>query len=372
MSIKLDLTILNDFKINNISNYLKDQKKILISLGILDKNEINKNLTSSLNNSLLPQKTFEEKYIEIISKLKEVETNIIEIKKQIEDFNKSQGFVSFVDIDDILYITYFNEISLVDRKIIKIKDYIEKDINLNYLYCYVITKFYDELTDSNKNYLFILEHRVNDYIKKPEKSIIDQKIIDFFSINKIKILKEVIKQIFNLDQIYKAIIKKLSDDKLSFLKQIYADNNILEETKEVLNFQPYMDIKKKFIDDRKIILKKKRDIVFDDNLMQQFFNKLFTEQITVTIEIWYGVILFITKHFNVSIDKLMDFFNKKLNPEFIIDKDIFNDLVTPMSKYVWITDKVGGNINFYKKYLKYKKKYLSIKKLQYGGKVTYF
>ena len=82
MSTKLEIPIMNDFKINNISNYLKDLKKILISLGILDKNEINKNLTDSLNNSLLPQITFEEKYIEIITKLKEVETNIIEIKKQ--------------------------------------------------------------------------------------------------------------------------------------------------------------------------------------------------------------------------------------------------------------------------------------------------
>jgi len=69
----------------------------------------------------------------------------------------------------------------------------------------------------------------------------------------------------------------------------------------------------------------------------------------------------------------MDFFNKKLQPEFKINKDNFNDLETPMAKYVWILNKVGGNINFYKKYLKYKNKYLlTKKKLQYGGEVTYF
>jgi hypothetical protein len=362
MTSKIDIIQNSDFRINNISNYLIDYKKILLSLGILDKNELNKNLTNSLNNLLLPQKTFEEKYKEIISKMKEVETNIVEIKKQIEEFNNKQAYVSFIDINDILYITYFDEISFVDRTIIKIKNYMDKDINLNYLYCYIINKFYDELTDSNKNYLFILEHRINDIIIKSDKTIIEQKILDFFSINKIKILKDIIKLIFDYDENYKNIIKKFNNDKFEFLKQIYSDNNILGDTKEILDFKPYFDIKNKFIEEKKIFLKKKREIILEEPALQIFYNKLFTEQIVITIEIWFGFILFITKHFTVVIDKLMNFFNKKLKPEFKINKDIFNDLETPMAKYVWILDKIGGNINFYKKYLKYKNKYLLAKK----------
>jgi hypothetical protein len=61
----------------------------------------------------------------------------------------------------------------------------------------------------------------------------------------------------------------------------------------------------------------------------------------------------------------MDFFNKKLNPEFLIEKDKFNDLETPMAEYAWKEKekvKIGGNISFYKKYLKYKNKYLLTKK----------
>jgi hypothetical protein len=363
MTSKLDIIQNTDFKINNISNYLIGFKKDLLSLGILDKNELNKNLTNSLNNLLLPQETFEEKYKEIISKMKEVESNIVEIKKQIEEFNNQQAYVSFVDIDDILYITYFNEISFVDRTIIKIKNYIDKDINLNYLYCYVINKFYDELTDSNRNYLFILEHRISDITNKSDKTITEQKILDFFSKNKIKILKDIIKLIFDLDENYKNIIKKFNNEKFEFLDLIYKDKNILVDTKEILDFKPYFAIKNKFIEDKKTFLKKKRDILLEEPTLQIFYNKLFTEQIVITIEIWFGFILFITKHFTVVIDKLMDFFNKKLKPEFKINKDIFNDLETPMAKYVWKLNKKGGNINFYKKYLKYKNKYLLAKKI---------
>ncbi len=363
----------NDFKIDNITNYLKDYKETLKGLSILDKNELNKDLTNKLNNLLLPQKTFEEKYTFIISKMTEVETNINIIKKQIEEFNNNEGFVSFIDVNDILYITYFDEISFVDKTIAKIIKYIKKNINLNYLYCYIINKFYDELTDDKRNYLFILEKRIIDIYNKIDKTIIElteeqkneQKILDFFSINKIKILKDIIKLIFDSDESYKNIIKKYNNDKYEFLKQIYSDNNILGETKEILDFKPYMAIKQNFIEGRKKFLKNKRDIVLDEPKLQVFYNKLFTEQNVITIEIWYGFILFITKHFTIAIDILMDFFNKKLNPEFLIEKDKFNDLETPMAEYAWKEKekvKIGGNISFYKKYLKYKNKYLLTKK----------
>lgn len=180
MTSKTDIIPNNDFRINNISNYLIDFKELLKKLHILDKNEINKNLTTSLNNLLLPQLTFEEKYKFIISKMSEVETNIIEIKKQIDEFNNKQGYVSFIDIDNIYYITYFNEITFVDNNIKRVIRFIDKDINLNYVYCYVINDFYDELSNNDKNYFFILEHRINELSDKKDKSIIEQKILDFF------------------------------------------------------------------------------------------------------------------------------------------------------------------------------------------------
>jgi hypothetical protein len=371
MTSKTDITQNNDFRINNISNYLIDYKGLLKTLHLLDKNEVNKNLTNSLNNLLLPQLTFEEKYKFIISKMNEVETNIIEIKKQIEEFNNKQEYVSFIDIDNIYYITYFNEITFVDNNIKRVINYIDKDINLNYVYCYVINDFYDELSNNDKNYFFILEHRMKELLDKKDKSIIDEKILDFFSTNKILILKDIINLIFNSDLIFKEMIKKYEDDKFDFLKQIYNNKKILDDTKETLDFKPYMTIKNKFLEDKKKFFTISRDIVLEPKF-QNIYEKLFSRQNIITIEIWFGFVLFIIKHFNVSIDKLIEFFNKKIPKPYLIQKDAFGDVMTHMAKYYY-KKLSGGKTSFYKKYLKYKNKYLLAKKnIQKGGIVTFF
>lgn len=156
------------------------------------------------------------------------------------------------------------------------------------------------------------------------------------------------------------MIKKYENDKFDFLKQIYNDKKILDDTKEVIDFKPYMAIKDKFIEDKKNFFAISRDIELEPKF-QNIYEKLFSRQNVITIEIWFGFALFITKHFNVSIDKIMEFFDKKIPEPYLLQKDTFGSIVTPMAKYVY-KKLSGGNNSFYKKYLKYKNKYLLAKK----------
>ena len=150
------------------------------------------------------------------------------------------------------------------------------------------------------------------------------------------------------------------------IKQIYSGDKYtvnkkdFDDTKEVLDFKPYMAIKDKFIEDKKNFFTISRDIELESKF-QNIYEKLFSRQNVITIEIWFGFALFITKHFNVSIDKIMEFFNKKIPEPYLVQKDTFGDIVTPMAKYVY-KKLSGGNISFYEKYLKYKNKYLLAKK----------
>jgi hypothetical protein len=231
-----------------------------------------------------------------------------------------------------------------------------------------------------------------------DKYLATEKLKNFFTIEKINKIYEMIKLIFSCDTDF---IKFLETSKKSKLDEEKENNEIekFDNFNDIELFERNFNKQK-----RELLLSIKKRKLSIDNLFKNerqrddiFFNKFNydvfkesksneTENIPTINDIisnldndmWNAFNLFIYKKFdidkNIYMQKINEISGQSLDPLII---DYFNDLDVPFKVDLGITTKnnegirsnqygtilEGGNNNYLKKYLKYKEKYLNLKTL---------
>lgn len=374
----MEVNNLTNFSIDTIPSYLSETKQKLINMGIpLDRYEISKSLTISLNRILMGNKTeLIDVYDSMTSDFENIEKKINLIEDKIKTFNSQQKFEYFIDPEKIIYIVFFKQIIYVKQLIIDITDYINSNINLVFIYCYLISKLYNEPYKISYNYIFIFKKIISDTT---------------FNANYNELLKKIINQ-ENIDIIF-SFIKIIYEADLDFVKLLNEfENKKMEEYKKN-NSTDYSDSYKEIEKEAKNInivnggsvdiynieesFLKKRDFMFVQKRkidIEKIYSNIQTIlQNNLTIELWFGFNLFIYKRFEFNFDEYQKNINKLLNnDEYKINLNYLNDIDAPDAG-ILSTNIIGGNIyynqqkssniNYYSKYIKYKNKYLKMKKL---------
>jgi hypothetical protein len=343
-----------EFEINNIVDYLNNIKHVLIKMNIkLDSQEISKFLAETLNNELFDKNFKNETAYDVLTSKINDETkdeNINLIEKQIREFNKSQYYKYYVNIEDVFYITFYKQIKYIKNIISQIDNYLKFNIKNVYIYTFLIQSLYDEPL-VYKNYIYCLKKIKNDFINT-------------FNIEHVEI---ILNHIFKYDNSFKDLMEKQIKERLEFIKKGIVittlnyiknyncredkDDDSKSETKSNLNAYADRDIEnleKKFYIEKCELLNKKREIIFDKNF-DDIYNQLINNNINK--DLWFGFILFLYKKFNLKKDVL----DKIINNDYKPDVDFFDDL--KFNKSI----QIGGNIDYYHKYLKYKNKYILLK-----------
>lgn len=374
------------FEIQNIKEYLIHTKNILIKMNILlDTYEINKCLANALNRALTDNKNIKQIFETFISQWDTVEQIIPIIEDEIRKFNESQEYVYYVDMEDITYITYYRQIKYVNQILKETLIFLNSNINLIYIYTFITQSFYNEPTYFSNNYIFFLTSIVN-----LEKYNNNPKIKEFFSSDKIKTLKEILNLIYISDIKFIELIKQNKTDKDAFIKEkikipidINSNNcstktekiNISDIKKDIetLKKKNIEDLENKFNELKCNMLLDTRDINLDE-LIKGLAPILSSQK--VNAELWLGVMLFLYKKYTIS-GNFEEFKTKVSNllmannysEEFIPSIDTFNDLILRDSVYSSKPEpeqysQEGGEqrVLYFKKYLKYKTKYVNLLK----------
>lgn len=371
-----------EFTLENIPIFLKTNKETLISLNLLlDRHEINHSLVNSLNRSLLGSKTnLSEVYDEMIQNFDEVTNKVNIISKKIDEFNLNEKYEYFVDPEEILYLVFYKQIIYIQNLIENIYNYIKSNINLVFIYAYLISMLYNKPETISQNYIFILNKMIesNSFINNYDDKL--KIIFDLVKINKIYL---IIKIIFESDSTF---LKLILDNQLNKLEELKKNNavdisdsynEILEESKKFKNISGISggsefnlkEIEEKYNKKIEYLLMGKRDIVINNIYKEEIVNMILDGPIS--IELWYGYNLFLYKRFKFDFkeyqNKINDQIkNKQIGDIYLISIDIFNDIKTPDVGIIQ-SNLVGGfsnsnyNFNYKKKYIKYKNKYLEYK-----------
>jgi hypothetical protein len=375
----MDVNKFNDFTIDTIPAYLKDTKEKLINMEIsLDRYEISKSLTISLNRMLMGNKTtLNDVYDSMDKNFDDIGTKIKSIEEKIKNFNSEQKFEYFIDPEKILYIVFFKQIVYVKKLINDIYDYINSNINLIFIYCFLISKLYNKPDKITSNYIFILHKIISDtkflsnYNNKLKK-LISQEII-----NKVFIM---IKIIYNADIDYLKLLEEFENKKI----EEYKKNNSIDYSDSYKEIEKEAKIIKGGVIDINNIednfQRKKNSMFFKKRKIniQELYNSANLELIFqnfISIELWFGYNLFIYKSFEFNFDEYQSNVNeliksKGLEKNYLLTLNYLNDINAPD---VGIIPIVGGSIistineknmlnsDYYSKYLKYKKKYQNLK-----------
>jgi hypothetical protein len=325
----------------------------------------------------------------MITNWENLQTQMPNIEEQIRNFNQSQDYKYYVDMEEVYYIVFYKQIEYVKKILAETILYLNSNVNLIFIYTFIIQALYDEPTVFSQNYIYILSKLVTtgDYSGV-------NTIKDFFADVKIKKLGEILSLIYSADNEFKTLIEKNRSDKIEFISrdivipvdEKYNNFNCSSENQDSvieksqikkykkenstnLNTQPSETrdieiIEKEFSKLKCMMLFKERDIDIDC-VKAGLSGILSGEQIIR--ELWLGFMLFLFKKFSFSFDEF-----KKIVEELIKEKeyqdnynlslDTFQDLDLPDSFYV--KGQVGGNNNgnmYLRKYLKYKAKYLKMK-----------
>ena len=409
-----DFVITNTpFTIDDIDRYLLNTKNMLIKMNILlDTHEINKCLANSLNRALLKNDThIENIYNNMHSKWDEITSSISTIEEKIRSFNKSQKYEYYVDCEDVFFLVFYKQIEYVKKILTETIIYLNSNVNLIFIYTFIIQAFYDEPNIFSNNYIFILSKIVNSVEYNNLETI-----KDFFSEIKIIKLGYILNLIYASDIKFSDLIAKINDDKIAFIKEDirvpidknYNNYNCLnkgvdeEYVKEDVKEEEEKDSESSFrmesfskssnnsfkkldvnLESAKTTVSKTRDIeVIETKFVKLKCDMLFdrreinigkiydglhhllTDGGQIIRELWLGVMLFLYKKYTFNFDE----FNKQVTQllkstsygqDFIPSTDTFKDLDLPDSIYV--SNQTGGNKNVYfAKYLKYKTKYLNL------------
>jgi hypothetical protein len=376
-----------NLSISDISTKLEDNLKILIEMNLkLDRCEISKALTNSLNKSITGNKIkLSDIYISITEDFDNATDNVNMIIDQINQFNKNKSYEYFIDCESIKYILFHKHIVYIRKLITNVVLYINSNINLVYIYGFIINKIYSGSFDTITDYLYILNKIITeDSIDLTNKNILSQ----LFNSNFIDTAKIIFEFVYNSDSL---LIKLLEDYEKTKLDE-YKKNNSVDESDEIKNINNEHNKNAKSIKDNKgtkngikindveteyekkknFLLVNKRDITIDNICTNEFLIKLFLDK-KISIELWQGYNLFLYKNFNYKFDdykkKINDFVvSNNLDALYLIELDYLNDLSIPdVGIIVNEVQLTGGkkfqNITNYKlKYYKYKSKYLNLKK----------
>ena len=384
------------FSIDIIDTYLLNTKNMLIKMNILlDTYEINKCLANSLNRALLKNDVdIDSIYTHMISNWEEVKTSVPLIEEKIRNFNKSQKYEYYVDMEDVFYLVFYKQIEYVKKILMETILYLNSNVNLIFIYTFIIQAFYDEPVVFSKNYVFILSKLVNtgDYNNL-------ETVRDFFTEAKIKKLGYVLTLLYEADLKFNNLIEHIRTDKINFIKMdirvpidknynnfncINKGENVEEEKSDSENigkttidtgkkkdtsgtiFHQTRDIEiieKEFSRLKCNLLFEKRDITIDK--IYEGLEHLLTDGGIIIRELWLGVMLFLYKKYTFNFEEFQKRVIQLLKTnnygnDYIPSTDTFKDLDLPDSIYV--TNQSGGNKNAYlNKYLKYKAKYFKLK-----------
>lgn len=385
------------FSIDIIDTYLLNTKNMLIKMNILlDTYEINKCLANSLNRALLKNDVdIDSIYTRMTSNWEEVKSSVPLIEEKIRNFNKLQKYEYYVDMEDVFYLVFYKQIEYVKKILMETILYLNSNVNLIFIYTFIIQAFYDEPIVFSKNYIFILSKLVNtsDYNNL-------ETVRDFFAEAKIKKLGYVLTLLYEADVKFNNLIEHIRTDKINFIKvdiRIPIDKNynnfncinkgenfeeeekshsenigkltmgtgIKKDTTDTI-FNQTRDIEiieKEFSRLKCNMLFEKRDITIDK--IYEGLQYLLTDGGIIIRELWLGVMLFLYKKYTFNFDEFQKQVSQLLKTnnysnDYIPSTDTFKDLDLPDSIYV--TNQSGGNKNSYlNKYLKYKAKYLKLK-----------
>ncbi len=390
-------------KIEEIPEFLEIVKERYKNLKLnLDRHEISILLTKTLNVALLGEITTEEQiFNKFMDEYDIVKGKVNIIIEKIREFNNKNAYEYFVDLEKIVFILWFKEIKFVKNLIIDISNNLENQLNIVHINSYLIDNLYND-PRYTKYYIKILLMIIENE-KYKEIFLKSDKLRNFFSIDKINKIYDMIRLILSCDNVFIDFIQKYKEEKLIKEKE---NNTTDKNLKEFKGFNNIEELEIQFHRNKKMLLvdanKKKRDLNVNDFLSKDkkddnFFNKYISsffkknhkhsneehiknvDDIIYSLtgenddDIWSGFIFFIYKKFNITKDNFVEEINKKLmnnNKLSLLEKDFFDDLNINFSIRLnpdpdgdrGIILK-GGNYIFYKKYLKYKEKYLNLKKM---------
>jgi len=376
-----------ELQVNQIEKFLEELKDILLKMNIsLDTHEINKCLANSLNRALLKEAVeLENIYTMMMTNYDEVTKNVPIIEDQIRAFNKSQDYKYYVDMEDVFYLVFYKQIVYVEQILTDTIVYLNSNVNLIFIYTYIIHSFYDEPAIYTDNYIFILT-------KKLESEVTDDKMKDFFSKEKIMKLKIILELIYKADNKFIDLIKTLSTTKNNFIERDIEENSPQNSPtsssgpappattlppasaskssapapapSNTFSTKDIEEVEKQFKQQKIDLLNKKREVNIALFLDTENINDLLGNNAPVSKELWFGMMLFLYKKFSFNFDEYKTKVTGQLQtlnmpPIYIPGLDPFKDLDLPDSVYV--NSQKGGaaqsdHDKYYSKYLKYKTK----------------
>jgi hypothetical protein len=371
----------NDFAVDNIPEYLKLSINELINMEInLDRFQISKSLTNSLNRELLgDKKEISQIYDWIISDFDKKSEYIKDVETKINDFNSSSdnNFKYYIDPEKITLIVLYKQILYIDDIIKNIQKYIKFDYNLVFVYAYLISKLYD-IPEISSNYIFIINKKlsnpsvITDYPNKSEFTVLlEKKNLDkiFLIINLVNECD--IKYTEFLNKINQQIIKKYKEE----YSTIDESDSVKQKYKLTGGSDNLSQTGINFFREKQALILLKRDIDISKLLLPENFMKLFDPN-NISIELWFAYNLFLYKRFNFDLNKYVNEINKliesnKIDTAYKLNLNFMNDIDYPEVGFVTIDinkNLTGGKLfsstqqNYKIKYLKYKNKYLNLKK----------
>jgi hypothetical protein len=341
----------------------------------LDRYEISKSLTISLDRMLIGnKKQLLDLYDLIMSNFDEETKKIKLIEEKINHFNTEQKFEYFIDQEKIFYLVFFKQIIFIKKLIEEINNYINSNINLVFIYSYLISKLYNEPNNISSNFILIINKMISDTTIMTKY---DERLKNFVSSEILDKIFVMIKFIFSADTDFAQLLMDLENKKMNEYK---SKNSVdySDSYKELERYQKktggtgetIYDIEKNFEANRNYLFVQKRKIEIDKLSSDEYIDQIFKNKIS--IELWFGYNLFIYKRFEYNFEEYQTKINQKLESKqyddiYKLNLNYLNDINTPDAGIIPI---VGGNANtnkyidYYTKYIKYKKKYLKLKKFE--------
>ena len=220
-----------EFSIDNIPKYLNDNKNKLIKMNLsLDRYEISKSLTISLNRSLMGTKTkLSDVYDLMINNFEDVSAKVNNIEQKIKEFNLEQKYSYFVDPEDVLFLVFFKQILYIQNLISDIHMYINSNINLVFIYSFLISKLYNDPEKVSSNYVFIIEKIINNH---NFISNFDDRLKEFFNNKTIDKIFLIIKIIYDSDHDFGKLLIDIHNEKMEEFKKNNA-TDISDSYKEI-------------------------------------------------------------------------------------------------------------------------------------------
>ena len=374
----MDINEFTEFTIDNISTYLTHNKNILVGMNLgLDSHEISNSLTSSLNRSLIGTKTkLSEIYDSIANNFDDMTNKVKIIEEKIKEFNIEQKLGYFIDVDNIIILVFYKQFIYIQKLILEIHNSIISNINLVYINFYLISKLYDEPDKISSNYIDILKKLINNPNFENQYG---NRLKEFLNSNSLDIIFNIIKIIYNSDNEFSKLIDDLKKDKIDE----YKKNNINDRSESYEEIEKefkkisggadseadvFNKIEIKYSNKKNYILLQKRNIDISNLLNLDNINLILQE--SISIELWHGYNLFIYKRFNYDFKDYQSKINqiiieKHFDEIYLLNLDYLNDLNVPDAG-ILLPSVIGGsndlNDSYYSKYIKYKNKYITLKK----------